>query len=471
MNNRLFDISRRHFLSRATTGIGTLALASILNPRLFATRDGARGFVQPLHHPAKAKRVIYLYQAGGPSQLETFDFKPKLAEMHGQELPESLTNGQPLSQILGEPLKCFAPQYPFARFGQAGQEMTSLFPHLGAVADDLCIIRSMQADNINHDTAHAVMNTGAVFPTRPSMGSWLLYGLGSEAENLPGFIVLHSMGQGGTVQPIAARNWHSGFLPGKFQGVKFNSTGDPVLYLNRPPGYTADAESSLVATVNDLNHLRQESAHDPEIATRIAQYEMAFRMQTSVPELMDLSHEPQSALDLYGCTPGDGSFASNCLLARRLAERGVRFIQLYHREWDHHDNLKQDIATKALEVDRASAALITDLKQRGMLDDTLIVWGGEFGRSPMVQSGTGRDHHIRAFSIWMAGGGIKPGMTLGRTDEFGYHAIEDQVHVHDFHATLLHLFGIDHTRLTCRVQGLDVRLTDLAGKVVEKILA
>ena len=464
-------LNRRTFLGRSAASLGTLALGSLLNPNLLGAKEGDRwrGIVNPLHHPAKAKRIIYLYQAGGPSHLETFDYKPTLAQMSGKAMPESLTKGQQIAQLQGKELKCFGPQFGFQHFGQSGQHISSLFPHIGSIADDICIVRSMHTDQINHDPAHTLMNTGSIIAGRPSMGSWLLYGLGTETEDLPGYVVLMSSGKGGQMQPIAARQWHSGFLPSRFQGVKFQSKGEPVLYLKSPPGVSAESQREIVDAVNQLNRLEHDSVHDPEINTRISQYEMAFRMQTSVPDLMDISREPQKTLDLYGARPGDGSFASNCLLARRLAERGVRFIQLYHRDWDHHDDVKKDIPLKAQEVDRASAALINDLRERGMLHDTLVVWGGEFGRTPMAQ-GKGRDHHIKGFSIWMAGGGIHGGITYGATDEFGYAAVENPVHVNDFHATMLHLFGIDHTRLTYRYQGRDFRLTDIAGEVVKEIL-
>lgn len=466
-------INRRTFLGQTSAGLGALALGSLLDRKLFAPSHAEakwRGSIHPLHHTAKAKRVIYLYQAGGPSHLETLDYKPKLAEMTGKPMPESFTKGQQIAQLQGKELKCFAPQFEFKKFGKSGQHICSLFEHIGSVADDICIIRSMHTEQINHDPAHTLMNTGSIIAGRPSMGSWLLYGLGAETEDLPGYVVLVSSGKGGQMQPIAARQWHSGFLPSRFQGVKFQSKGDPVLYINNPPGISTDRQRELVDVVNNLNRLEHDRIHDSEINTRISQYEMAFRMQASVPDLMDISKEPQSVLDLYGAKPGDGSFASNCLLARRLAERGVRFIQLYHRDWDHHDNVKQDIPLKVQEVDRASAALITDLKSRGMFEDTLIVWGGEFGRTPMAQ-GTGRDHHIKGFSIWMAGGGIKGGVSYGNTDEFGYAAVENPVHVNDFHATMLHLFGVDHTKLTYRYQGRDFRLTDIAGNVIKEIVA
>lgn len=464
-------MARRAFLGRSFTDLGALALGSLLPPRLLAADPSpARGILGAKHYPGKCQRVIFLYQAGGPSHLETLDYKPKLAAMHGQPMPESFTKGQQIAQLQGKELKCFGPQLTFKKFGQSGQEICSLFPHLGSMADELCIIRSMHTEQINHDPAHTFMNTGSIIAGRPSMGSWLLYGLGAETQDLPGFVVLVSQGRGGQMQPIAARQWHSGFLPSKFQGVKFQSKGDPVLYIKNPPGVSPDGQREIVDVVNQLNRLEHDAVHDPEIVTRINQYEMAFRMQTSVPGLMDLAGEPQHVLDCYGAKPGDGSFASNCLLARRLAERGVRFIQLYHRDWDHHDDVKKDIPYKADEVDRPSAALLQDLKQRGLLDETLVVWGGEFGRTPMAQ-GKGRDHHIKGFSIWMAGGGIQGGLTYGATDELGYAAVENPVHVNDFHATMLHLFGIDHTQLTYRFQGRDFRLTDIAGTVIKSILA
>ncbi len=466
------EVTRRTFLGRGAAGIGLLGLNALLNPRLFAAEiTTSKGVVNPLHHPAKAKRVIFLYQAGGPSHLETFDYKPKLAAMNGQPMPESLTKGQQIAQLQGKELKCFAPQYGFRKFGKSGQEICELFPHIGSVADDICIVRSMWTEQINHDPAHTIMNTGSIIPGRPSMGSWIFYGLGSEAEDLPGFVVLLSSGRGGQMQPIAARQWSSGLLPSKYQGVKLNSIGDPVLYIENPRGVNAKLQRESIDAINRLNRLEDAAVHDPEIQTRISQYEMAFKMQTSVPGLMDMSKEPQSVLEAYGAHPGDGSFASNCLLARRLAERGVRFIQLYHRDWDHHAALKPNVALKAEEVDRPTAALITDLKQRGMLEDTLIVWGGEFGRTPMSQSGDGRDHHIKGFSFMKAGGGIKPGITFGSTDEFGYAAEENPVSIHDFHATMLHLLGVDHKRLTLKFQGQDVRLTGVTGDVVKGILA
>jgi len=455
--------SRRSFL---TAGLGLAAIQSLL-----AKTTGFPGVINPLHHPAKAKRVIFLYQAGGPSHLETFDYKPKLAEMHGKGMPESFTKGQQIAQLQGRPLVCFGPQFDFKKYGKSGQEMTELFPHIGSIADDVCLVRSMWTEQINHDPAHTIMNTGNIVTGRPSMGSWLLYGLGAETDNLPGYVVLMSSGRGGQMQPIAARQWSAGILPSKFQGVKLNSVGDPVLFIRNPPGMNAAAQRNSIDAVNALNRLQYNSLNDPEIQTRIAQYEMAFAMQSSVPGLVDMSKEPKHVLDAYGAVPGDGSFASNCLLARRLAERGVRFIQLYHRDWDHHAGIKQNMPLKAEEVDKPTAALINDLKQRDLLKDTLVVWGGEFGRTPMSQGGNGRDHHIKGFTYMLAGGGIKGGISYGATDELGYAATENPVSVHDFHATMLHLLGIDHLRFTVKYQGLDARLTGVSGEVVKPILA
>ncbi len=462
------NLARRTFLSRtAAAGLGFTALQSLLN----GAATGAAGAVQPLHHPAKAKRIIFLYQAGGPSHLETFDPKPKLAQMHGQPMPESITKGQQIAQLQGKRLICFGPQFEFQKFGKSGLEICKLFPQIGSIADKVCLVRSMWTEQINHDPAHAIMNAGNILSGRPSMGSWVVYGLGSESQNLPGFVVLMSSGRGGQMQPIASRQWSSGFLPGKYQGVKLNSNGDPVLYIGNPQGVTKDAQKNTIAAVNALNRMQYDQLRDPEIQTRISQYELAFQMQTSVPDLVDMSKEPQAVLDRYGAVPGDGSFASNCLLARRLAERGVRFIQLYHRDWDHHAGIPQNMPLKAEEVDRPTAALIQDLEQRGMLEDTLVIWGGEFGRTPMSQGGNGRDHHIKGFSFMLAGGGIKGGLAYGSTDDFGYAAVEDAVSVHDFHATMLHLLGIDHLRFTQKFQGLDARLTGVSGEVVKGILA
>jgi hypothetical protein len=472
-------VSRRAFLGNSAS-IGAVALASLLKPQVLSAADGTdasrprtprwTGVVNPLHYPPRARRVIVLTMAGGPSHLETFDYKPKLAEMHGKPMPESFTRGQPIAQLQGARLTCFGPQHPFRKFGRSQQEICEIFPQIGSVADDICIVRSMRTEAINHDPAHTFMNTGTTISGRPAMGSWVNYGLGSVNENLPGFVVLTSLGRFGQAQPIASRQWHSGFLPSRFQGVEFRSTGDPVLYVRNPDGVNQARQRDIVDTVESLNRLHNNAVDDPEIATRIAQYEMAFRMQAAVPQLMDVSNEPQRVLDMYGTGGGDGSFAANCLLARRLAERGVRFIQLYHRGWDHHGGIRTNIAGSSREVDRGAAALIKDLKQRDMLDDTLVIWAGEFGRTPMAQ-GDGRDHHMKGFSIWLAGGGIKGGITYGSTDELGYNAVENIVEVHDLHATILHLLGIDHRRLTYRFQGRDFRLTDVSGNVVQDILA
>jgi hypothetical protein len=477
MNPLNIEIQRRSFLNRSSVGIGSLALSQYLKPWQTFGQSSANpsapswsGMIDPLHFTQKAKRVIYLCMAGGPSHLETLDYKPKLAEMDGKPMPDSITKGQPIAQLQGQKLNCLGPQHPFEKFGQSGQEICSLFPQIGSMSDELCIIKSLHTEQINHDPAHTFINTGSSVSGRPSMGSWLLYGLGNETENLPGFVVLTSVGKGGQAQPISSRQWHSGFLPSNFQGVQFNASGDPVHYVSAPPGVKNAEQRRLVDAINALNLEKDAVVDDPEIATRISQYEMAFRMQASVPELMDLQGEPQHILDMYGAEAGDGSFASNCLLARRLAERGVRFIHLYHRGWDHHGNVKGNMVTTAKEVDQSTAALITDLKQRGMLDDTLVIWGGEFGRTPMAQ-GSGRDHHIRGFSLFMAGGGVQGGISYGNTDDLGYKAVDRPFHVHDLHATMLKLFGVDHKRLTYRFQGRDYRLTDIAGNVVNDILA
>lgn len=465
------QIGRRGFLGRASQGVGAYALASMMGSQAEAGPqvERWRGVIQQPHVPPKAKRVIFLVMAGGASHLETFDNKPKLVAMNGQPMPESYTKGQPIAQLQGKKLTCLAPQHPFIKAGESGNEVASIFPHLATVGDELCIIRSLKTEAINHDPAHTFMNTGTTISGRPSMGSWLMYGLGAETEQLPGFVVLTSVG-GGQNQPIAARQWHSGFLPSRFQGVQFHSKGDPVLYVRNPAGVTPGRQRDVVDAVQELNALRDEVVDDPEIATRIAQYEMAFRMQTSVPALMDFSDENEETLDLYGTRGADGSFASNCLLARRLAERGVRFIQLYHRGWDHHGNVKAASANTAKLVDQGVAGLLKDLKRRNLLEDTLVVWACEFGRTPMAQ-GTGRDHHIKGFSMWMAGGGVKPGTTYGATDELGYNAVENVVTVHDLHATMLHLMGIDHKRFTVRFQGRDFRLTDVHGNVIHDVLA
>ena len=461
-------LTRRAFLGKTAQGVGGVALASLLGP----AASGAPGVLSRLPLPQKAKRVIWLSMAGGPSHLETFDPKPKLAEMHGQPMPESFTKGQQLAQLQGQKLTCFGPQHKFAKFGRNQTEICELFPQIGSVIDDICLIRSMTTDAINHDPAHMFMNTGSQIAGRPSMGSWVTYGLGVESEDLPGFVVLTSLGKGGQNQPIAARQWSSGFLPSKHQGVQLRSKGDPVMYLTNPPGVSRDAQGGDVDAIAALNLHRDKVVADPEVATRIAQYEMAFKMQASVPKLMDVSAEDPKTLALYGCVPGDGSFAANCLLARRLAERGVRFIQLYHKDWDHHGGIKDGITLKATEIDRACMALITDLKQRGMLDDTLIVWAGEFGRTPMSQGGSGRDHHSKAMTVWMSGAGIKGGIVHGQTDELGYAAVDKVTTVHDLHATMLHQLGINHEAFSIKFQGLDAKLTGVEpSKPIKEIIA
>ena len=470
------SVNRRAFLTQSAYGLGGLAFALLAEKLGAATTpalakpDGWHGVLREPHFPIKAKRVIFLCMAGGPSQFETFDWKPELKALDGKEFPESFTKGQQLAQLQNQVLKARGSITSFKKHGQGGVEVSDLFPHIASVADDLCVIRSMQTEQINHDTAHAFMNTGSIIKGRPSMGSWLLYGLGAETQDLPGFIVLNSKGKIG-LQPISARQWSSGVLPSRFQGIQFQSRGDAVHYIGNPEGVCQSTQRQVVEEIKRLNGFLAEEQNDPEIATRVAQYELAFKMQSSVPELTDFKAEPKEMLDLYGVKePGDGSFASNCLLARRLAERGVRMIQLYHRAWDHHGQLVEGMKEGAQQVDQATAALITDLKQRGMLDDTLILWGGEFGRTPMGQ-GTGRDHHILGFSVFMAGGGVKGGTTYGATDELGYRAIENVVDVHDLHATMLALLGIDHHRLNTKFQGLDVRLTGVAGKVVKGLMA
>ena len=469
-------LHRRAFLGQSAYGLGGLALAGLLGPKALAEErtpgtGRIKGVIEPLHVPARARRVIHLCMAGGPSQFESFDPKPELKRLDGQAFPESFTKGQQLAQLQGSVLKARGSFVDFHKHGQSGQEISDLFPRIAEIADDIAIVRSMQTEQINHDPAHAFMNSGSILKGRPSMGSWLLYGLGAETADLPGFIVLMSRGKTG-LQPVSARQWSAGCLPSRFQGIMFQSKGEAVHYVGNPEGVCQSTQRQVVEEVNRLNGILAEDRIDPEIQTRISQYEMAFRMQASVPELTDFRSEPKEILDLYGVDqPGDGSFASNCLLARRLAERGVRFIQLYHRAWDHHGDIEGGMRSAAKDVDQASAALVKDLKRRGMLDDTLILWGGEFGRTPMGQ-GTGRDHHILSFAVWLAGGGVKGGVTHGSTDELGYRAVEDVVHVRDLHATLLHLCGIDHRRLSSKFQGLDVRLTGVeAAHVVKKILA
>lgn len=460
-------LTRRHFLTQA--GLGATALSTLMSDAPAAT-----------HFPAKAKRVIYLFQSGAPSQLDLFDPKPGLQARYDQDLPDSIRQGQRLTGMTAaqERFPIAPSRYQFARHGQGGAWLSELLPHTAGVADELCLIKSMHTEAINHDPAITFFQTGAQLAGRPSIGSWLSYGLGSENSDLPAFVALLSNGSGNPMdQPLYDRLWGSGFLPTKHQGVKFRSQGDPVLFLSNPKGMQAPARRRMLDDLAKLNELRLAELGDPEIATRIAQYELAYRMQTSVPELTDLSKEPRSTLELYGPdsrTPG--TFAANCLLARRLAERGVRFIQLFHRGWDQHTKLPAQIQGQCRDTDQPAAALVADLKQRGMLEDTLIVWGGEFGRTVYCQGrltreNYGRDHHPRCFSIWMAGGGIRGGITHGETDDFSYNITRDPVHVHDLHATMLHCLGIDHTRLTFKFQGRHYRLTDVHGQVVRQVLA
>jgi len=470
--NQSLHLARRSFLRGGSYSLGLTALASLFAKDATAA-TGARVHQTGSHFPAKAKRVIHLCMAGGPSHLECLDPKPKLNELDGKPFPDSFTQGEQLAQLQGATLKARGAFCGFKKWGQSGLEISDLFPHIGSVADQLCVIRSLHTEQINHDPAHAFMNSGSIQKGRPSMGSWLLYGLGAETDRLPGFIVFTSQGKSGA-QPVSARQWSAGFLPSRFQGVQFQSRGDAVHYVQPPRGLTPSTQQATLNLVNQMNQDLLDDRRDPEIATRISQYEMAFRMQSSVPELANMEDETEETLQLYGVkNPGDGSFASNCLMARRLAERGVRFIQLYHRAWDHHSNIESGMKGAAADVDQASAALIKDLARRGMLEDTLVIWGGEFGRTPMGQ-GSGRDHHINAFSIWMAGGGIQGGMTHGSTDELGYRYLQDgqEVHVRDLHATLLHLCGLDHNRLSAKYQGLDVKLTGVEpASVIDRILA
>ena len=460
--------TRRQFFGRAAGGIGTLALSSLLN---------AHGGLT--HFAPKAKRIIYLFMQGGPSQLDLFDPKPGLAKRHGEELPESIRKGQRLTTMTSKQTSLpVAPSpFRFAQHGQSGAWVSELLPHTARIADELCIIRSMNSEAINHDPAITFLQTGHQQPGRPSFGSWLSYGLGTENSDLPAFVVLISRGSAvSPADPLYARLWGSGFLPSNHQGVSFRSSGDPVLYLSNPTGVRTRDRRRLLDTLGQLNAMQHEQSLDPEIQTRIAQYEMAFRMQSSVPELTDLSGESEDTFTRYGeDARRPGTFAANCLLARRLAERGCRFIQLYHRGWDQHYNLPTNLALQCKDVDQAGAALVADLKQRGLLDDTLVVWGGEFGRTTysqgrLTQTNFGRDHHGRCFTMWIAGGGVKPGITHGVTDDYCYGITRDPVHVHDLNATLLHLFGIDHTRLTFRFQGRDYRLTDVHGEVVKGVL-
>ena len=475
-----YQMSRRHFLSKTSMGIGVTALSSLLSPpQLFgkATSSGG-GVLGGTHFAPRAKRVIYLFMSGGPSQLDMFDYKPKLQEMNGENLPESIRQGQRLTGMTANqhsfPLA--GAQFAFEQYGKSGTWVSELLPHTAQIVDDLCMVKSMHTEAINHDPAVTFFQTGSQQPGRPSMGAWLSYGLGNENENLPGFIVMLSRNRDGG-QPLYSRLWGSGFLPSLHQGVQFRSGKDPVLYLNNPPGISGADRRRALDYLQQLYDNQYSRLHDPEINTKIAQYEMAYRMQTSVPDVMDVADEPEYIYDMYGPDSHQpGTFAANCLLARRLAERDVKFIQLYHMGWDQHGNLPGDIAGQCKATDQASAALVSDLKQRGLLEDTLVVWGGEFGRTnysqgKLTKTNYGRDHHPRCFTVWMAGAGVKQGLVYGETDEFGYNIVKDPVHVHDFQATLLHLMGVDHERLIYKHQGRRFRLTDVAGNVVHDLLA
>jgi hypothetical protein len=473
--NPFLDITRRQFLGRASTGIGAAALASLLNPELSA----AQGIAGIPHFAPKAKRVIWLTQAGAPSQLDLFDYKPNLRAMFDKDLPDSIRNGQRVTGMTsGQARFPIAPSvFNFKQYGQSGHWMSELLPHTSRLADDLCIIRSMNTEAINHDPAMTMLQTGSQVPGRPSFGSWMSYGLGSDNSDLPAFVVMISRPSGkGNAQPLHERMWSAGFLSPRYQGVRFSSGKDPVLYLNNPPGITPDRRRAMLDDIAGLNKIKLDDYQDPEIQARIDQYEMAFRMQSSVPELADLSKEPAAVFERYGPeSRKPGSYAANCILARRLAERGVRFIQLYHRGWDQHSDLPRDIRTQCYDTDQPSAALVEELKERGLLDDTLVIWGGEFGRSVYSQgkltaTDYGRDHHPRCFSLWLTGGGVKRGTVIGETDDFSYNVTKDPVHIHDLNATALHLLGFDHTRLTVRNQGRDYRLTDVHGKLVNGIL-
>lgn len=466
--NPLQRQTRRHFFQNCGVGIGKIALASLLaqssSPSQTVASEAAASPFAPkeAHFPAKAKRVIYLFMAGAPSQLDMFDYKPKLAELAGKPIPPSVIQGQRYAFIQPD-AAVLGPQFKFAKHGQSGAEISEVLPHLANVVDDIAMVRSVHTDLFNHSPAQLFCNTGSGVPGRPSMGSWLSYGIGSEANDLPSFVVLKS---GGSLSGGAAM-WNAGFLPSVHQGVPFRGQGDPILHVSNPAGYDKQAQRESIDVIRQLNQRRFSEVGDPEIQTRMDAYEMAFKMQTRAPELMDFSQESQETLNLYGANPSDPgqAFANNCLLARRLAERGVRFIQVYHAGWDHHSNVKGGVQGQCKQTDQACAALIQDLKRRGLLDDTLVVWGGEFGRTPMVEASAalgrsqGRDHHPQAFTMWFAGGGIKPGITLGQTDELGFHPVEQPVHVHDVQATILRCLGIDHEQLTFRFRGLNFRLT------------
>ena len=467
------QVSRRWFFRDCGVGLGAIALGQLLQAEALAAPQSSSALRDPLAPKkpplaAKAKRVVYLFMAGAPSHLELFDYKPQLARYNGTLPPQELIAGY-RAAFIGHDAKLLGPKFKFARHGKCGAELSELLPGLSGVVDEIAIVKSLMTDAFNHAPAQILMNTGSQQFGRPSFGAWATYGLGSESRDLPGFVVLNS-GKKGTSGGNS--NFGSGFMPTVYNGVPFRSGAEPVLYLSNPRGVDSAVQRDTLDAVKNLDQQRLDLVGDPEIATRINSFEMAYRMQASAPELSDFSKEPKTILDMYGAEPGKPSFASNCLMARRLLERGVRFVQLFHEAWDQHGNLTKDLTQNCKDTDRASAALVRDLQQRGLLDDTIVLWGGEFGRTPMAQGGNdGRDHHPNAFTYWMAGGGIKPGLSLGRTDDFGFNVVEDRVHVHDLHATLLHLLGFDHTKLTYRFQGRDFRLTDVAGTVVKKLLS
>ncbi|HJQ26986.1 MAG TPA: DUF1501 domain-containing protein [Blastocatellia bacterium] len=465
------QISRRWFIEQCGVGLGAIALGHLLGGTGLAVGDQAAQAdpLAPRKPPlaAKAKNVIFLFMAGAPSHLDLFDYKPQLAKFNGTLPPPELLK-EYRTAFINPNSKLLGPKFKFARYGQSGAELSELLPHLAEIADDIAIVKSMVTDAFNHAPGQLLMNTGSMIFGRPSMGAWVLYGLGSEGRDLPAFVVFSSGSKG----PSGGNScWGSGFLPTVYQGVQFRSGGDPVLYLSNPRGVDESLQRATLDSVHRLNQMRLDAVGDPEIATRINSFEMAFRMQHAAPDLMDIAKEPQKILEMYGAEPGKSSFANNCLLARRLVERGVRFVQLYHEAWDQHGALVKDLKKNCQDTDQACTALIKDLKQRGMLDDTLVIWGGEFGRTPMMQAGDdGRDHHPNAFTMWLAGGGVKRGITIGETDELGFNVAKDKVHVHDLHATILRLLGFDHTKLTYRFQGRDFRLTDVHGNIVESLL-
>ncbi|MBX9681122.1 MAG: DUF1501 domain-containing protein [Gemmataceae bacterium] len=475
--------ARRHFFGKAASGVGMAALASLLAEKGHAAPDanGRTGTLRTLHHPAKAKRVIYLFMSGGPSHIELFDYKPALRRHHGEELPATIRMGQRVTGMTSgqRSFPCVYPMFGFQPHGQSGTHISNLLPYTARIVDDITIVKSLHTEAINHDPAITFIQTGSQQPGRPSFGAWLSYGLGCETSSLPAFVVMVSQGSGNkTDQPIFSRLWGAGFLPSEHQGVRFRTGADPVLYLSNPPGVDGETRRTMLDATRQLNELSSQTQGDPEIDARIAQYELAFRMQSAVPELTDLSREPKQILDMYGVnrTHDDGGFARNCLLARRMVERGVRFVQLMHRGWDQHGGLPGQIRGQCMDVDQPAAALVMDLKQRGLLEDTLVIFGGEFGRTVYSQGALtannyGRDHHGRCFSMWVAGGGFKPGASYGETDDFCYNIVRDPVHIHDFNATLMHCLGIDHERLTFRFQGRDYRLTDVHGEVVPGLLA